>query len=83
MPESTPLPKRRAVEGYGGQIQLCAPTLEAREETAARMGHETGARFIHPYDQAEVIAGQGTLALELGPGQAALVKPLMGCVSAF
>jgi threonine dehydratase len=43
---------------------LCEPTLEARETTLAGVLEETGATFIHPYDDARVIAGQGTAALE-------------------
>ncbi|MBR59107.1 MAG: serine dehydratase [Myxococcales bacterium] len=65
MPENAPAVKRRAVAGYGGRIVLCAANLAAREETAAKVQDETGATFLHPYDQPEVIAGQGTVALEL------------------
>jgi threonine dehydratase len=65
MPETAPEVKRRAVEGYDAEITMCVPTLEARETTAAAVGSRTGATFLHPYDQAEVIAGQGTVALEL------------------
>ena len=52
------------MRAYGGQITLCAPTLAAREAAAARIVAETGALFIHPYDHPDVIAGQGTIALE-------------------
>ena len=65
MPENAPAVKQAAVRGYGGRITFCAPTLAAREETAARLGAETGARFVHPYDDHAIIAGQGTAALEL------------------
>ena len=65
MPETAPEVKRRAVEGYGAEITRCPPTLEARESTANAVRERTGATFLHPYDQAEVIAGQGTVALEL------------------
>jgi threonine dehydratase len=65
MPSNAPAVKRRAVEGYGAQIFLCEPTLEAREATAAQVLADTGGTFIHPYDHADVIAGQGTAALEL------------------
>ena len=51
--------------GYGGTIVYCAPTLTAREATLERVVHETGATFIHPYNDTRVIAGQGTAALEL------------------
>ena len=58
MPDNAPEVKRQAVAGYGAHIVRCPATLEARETTAARVGEETGATFLHPYDQAEVIAGQ-------------------------
>lgn len=65
MPSNAPAVKRRAVEAYGGRIVECEPTLAAREATAARVVAETGAVFVHPYDNPHVIAGQGTAALEL------------------
>jgi len=65
MPDSAPAVKKAAVAGYGGTIVYCAPTLAAREATLERVVHETGATFIHPYNDARVIAGQGTAALEL------------------
>ncbi len=65
MPNNTAKPKQAAVLGYGGLITLCAPTLEARETTCARIMAETGAVLIHPYDNYMVMAGQGTAALEL------------------
>jgi len=65
MPSSAPLVKQQAVAGYGGRIILCEPTLAAREETAARVVEETGGTLLHPFDHPDVIAGQGTLALEL------------------
>ena len=65
MPTNAPTVKRKAVGGYGATIVDCEPTLEARETTAARVMDETGATFIHPYDDPRIIAGQGTAALEL------------------
>lgn len=65
MPTSAPKVKREAVEGYGAKVIECEPTLEARESTAQRVISETGATFIHPYDDPRVIAGQGTAAREL------------------
>ena len=65
MPENAPGVKRRAVEGYGARVYPCAPTLEARETLAARVIEETGATLIPPYDHPDIIAGQGTMALEL------------------
>ena len=65
MPENAPAIKKAAVKEYGGYITFCAPTLAAREETLAQVVQETGAVFIHPYDHPHVIAGQGTVALEV------------------
>ncbi|MCK5738179.1 pyridoxal-phosphate dependent enzyme, partial [bacterium] len=65
MPENAPEVKKKAVAGYGAEIIYCAPTLHARETTLAAVVKRTGATFVHPYDNASVIAGQGTAALEL------------------
>src|SRR4029453_11363598 len=65
MPENAPAIKRVAVAGYGAEIFPCAPTLQAREERLAEVVKQTGATFIHPYNDPRVIAGQGTAALEL------------------
>lgn len=65
MPESAPLPKRRAVAAYGGEIVTCAPTLAARRQTLEALIARSGAVFIPPYDDARIIAGQATVALEL------------------
>jgi len=58
--------------GAAGTLILCEPTIAAREATAARVAAETGATFIPPYDYGPVMAGQGTIGLELlqqvGPG---------------
>jgi threonine dehydratase len=65
MPENSARTKFEAVRSYGGELLLCEPTLAAREALAAQIVAETGAVFIHPYDDPRVIAGQGTIALEL------------------
>lgn len=65
MPANAPQSKQAAVAGYGGTIVYCEPTQEAREATLEAVVRETGAAFVHPSDNAEVIAGQGTAALEL------------------
>jgi len=65
MPENSSPVKRRAVEEYGARIVTCAATLAARETTAAEVLAATGATLIPPYDHPDVIAGQGTAALEL------------------
>jgi threonine dehydratase len=81
MPTSAPAVKKAAVAGYGGQIVFCEPTLTARETTLAQVVEETGATFIPPYNHAQVIAGQGTAAMELCadvPGLDAVLAPVGG-----
>lgn len=65
MPSNAPGVKMEGVKAYGGKIVLCEPTLEAREATADRISQETGATFMHPSNDPEVILGQGTAAMEL------------------
>lgn len=65
MPTSAAEVKKSAVARYGGRVTLCEPTQESRESTARRIAAETGAHFVHPYNDLSVIAGQGTSALEL------------------
>jgi len=64
MPSTAPEVKKRAVAGYGAEITFCEPTLAAREAAAAGVIRRTGATMIHPYDNFNLIAGQGTAALE-------------------
>jgi threonine dehydratase len=65
MPAGSAAVKRAAVVGYGATVIECAPTLAAREETAVEAVRRTGGVFIHPYNDARIIVGQGTAALEL------------------
>jgi threonine dehydratase len=65
MPSNSSKVKVRAVEGYGGRIVFCEPNQQAREEACARVIAETGATLIHPFENEDVMAGQGTIALEL------------------
>jgi threonine dehydratase len=65
MPSNAPAVKKAAVEGYGATIIECEPTLKARESNLARVVKETGATFIHPYDNYSIIAGQATAAKEV------------------
>ncbi len=65
MPRNSSKAKLEAVSSFGGEVVLCEPTQRAREAAAAELVARTGAEFIHPYDDPRVIAGQGTLALEL------------------
>lgn len=65
MSENAPHIKRKATEGYGAQIVPCAPTVAARETMLEAVIARTGAVFIHPYNDYNVIAGQATAAKEL------------------
>ena len=65
MPENSPRVKIEAVQHYGAEITFCKPKLGARESTLQEVVDKTGATFIHPYNDARVIAGQGTCAVEL------------------
>jgi threonine dehydratase len=65
MPKNAPKVKIDAVKGYGGEIIFCESNQKAREETLTQVVEETGATFIHPYDNQEVILGQSTAAWEL------------------
>ncbi len=65
MPETAPLAKRQATEGYGARIVTYDPAREKREDLAERLRGETGSALVPPYDHEDVIAGQGTAAMEL------------------
>ena len=65
MPSNSSKVKVRAVEGYGGKIVFCEPNERAREETCSRIVAETGATLIHPFENENVMAGQGTIMVEL------------------
>jgi threonine dehydratase/serine racemase len=81
MPSSATPVKKRAVEGYGANVVECVPTLAARETTVAEVQARTGAILIPPYNHADVIAGQGTVALEMLddiPDLDAIIAPIGG-----
>ena len=65
MPSNSATVKIRAIESYGAQIVFCEPTEEAREATCAEVIKGTGATLIHSFENEDVMAGQGTAALEL------------------
>jgi threonine dehydratase len=65
MPSNSSKVKINAVEGYGARITLCEPNETAREAACADIIAKTGATLIHPFENEDVIAGQGTAALEL------------------
>ncbi|WP_147653218.1 pyridoxal-phosphate dependent enzyme [Vulcaniibacterium gelatinicum] len=65
VPEGAVRSKLAAIEGYGAALHFCAPNIAAREAACAQLQAQTGASLVHPYADPQVIAGQGTAALEL------------------
>ncbi len=65
VPDNAPQIKKIAIEGYGAKVTYCQPTLQARESTLNEIVKQTQAVFVHPYDYFNVIAGQGTAAVEI------------------
>lgn len=65
MPETAPIPKIKATEDYGADVRLVGLSLADAVEAAQEFSSATGAHFVHPYDDPLVIAGQGTLGLEI------------------
>ncbi|MBC7181581.1 MAG: pyridoxal-phosphate dependent enzyme, partial [Roseovarius sp.] len=81
MPRTAPQAKKDAVRGYGGMITECEPSTTSREEVFARVQAETGAEFVHPYNDLRVITGQATCSLELMEqveGLNAVIAPIGG-----
>jgi threonine dehydratase len=81
MPRTAPQAKKDAVRGYGGIIRECEPSTTSREAVFAEVQAETGADFVHPYNDPRVIAGQGTCSRELMeqvPGLDAVIAPIGG-----
>ncbi|HCT54425.1 MAG TPA: serine dehydratase [Balneola sp.] len=64
MPENAPKVKVEAVKNYGAEVTFCEASLDAREGTLKKVVERTGATTIHPYNDARIIAGQGTSAIE-------------------
>jgi threonine dehydratase len=65
MPAGAPLPKVAATKGYGAHVEFAGDTVDDALIAAQEFAERTGAVFIHPFDHPDVIAGQGTVALEI------------------
>ena len=65
MPNNTPEIKKEAVKNYGGEIVYCENTMKSREAAANRLVTETNGVLIHPFNDYNVMAGQGTIAIEI------------------
>lgn len=81
MPADSAAVKKIAVQGYGAEVIECRPTLADREKVVAEVAARTGGTLIPPFDHPDVIAGQGTIAVELleqVPDLDAIVVPVGG-----
>ena len=81
MPRTAPQAKKDAVKGYGGRVVECEPSTSSREAVFAEVVAQTGAEFVHPYNDPRVIAGQGTCSRELNEqveGLDAVIAPIGG-----
>ena len=81
MPEGTPFTKIRRTEAFGAEVVLRGDTLNAAEPLAHAIAEERGLTFVHPYDDEHIIAGQGTVGLEMlddAPDLDVIVVPIGG-----
>lgn len=81
MPRTAPQAKKDAVRGYGGRVVECEPSTTSREAVFAEVVAETGAEFVHPYNDLRVITGQATCSrevLEQVEGLDAIIAPIGG-----
>jgi threonine dehydratase len=65
MPERAAIPKVGATRGYGAEVHLVGETIDGSIAAATEFAERTGAVFVHPFDHPDVIAGQGTVGLEV------------------
>lgn len=81
MPEGAPIPKEKATRGYGAEVVFAGKVLEDALTAARQHAERTGAVFVHPFDHPDIVAGQGTLGLEVleqCPDVATLIVPTGG-----
>jgi threonine dehydratase len=81
MPQDAPMAKVDATRHYGAEIELTGPAIEEALDAAQAYVEETGATFVHPFEDPRVIAGQGTIGLELAdqvPDVSTVVIPIGG-----
>ena len=85
VPEAAPMAKVEAARGYGAEVELAGEGFDETVAVARAREQETGATFVHAFDDARVIAGQGTLGLELAgqlpSGELTVVVPVGGAAS--
>ncbi len=81
MPDGAPIPKTNATRGYGADVRFHGEYLTQALVAAQAFADETGAVFIHPFDHADIVAGQGTTGLEIleqAPEAATVLVPTGG-----
>jgi threonine dehydratase len=81
MPVDAPLPKLAATRAYGAQVKLVGRTVDEALTFAKQHALETGSTLIHPFDHADIVAGQGTIGLEIleqVPDVASIIVPVGG-----
>lgn len=81
MPETAPIPKVKATRDYGAVVRFAGTSLAEAVAAASAFAATTGATFVHPYDDPLILAGQGTLGLELAeqlPEMGTVVIPTGG-----
>ena len=81
MPQDAPMAKVEPTKNYGARAELVGATFEDALAAALKHSEETGATFVHPYEDERVIAGQGTIGLELAdqvPQAGTFVIPVGG-----
>ncbi|HLW43703.1 MAG TPA: pyridoxal-phosphate dependent enzyme, partial [Candidatus Acidoferrales bacterium] len=81
MPGAAPRAKRQAVESYGGRVTECEYSVASRDAACKILQEKTGAVLIHPYNNPQVIAGQGTATIELledVPDLDVIITPVSG-----
>jgi threonine dehydratase len=72
MPRATPLVKTERTRGFGAEVVLHGDTFDEARDHAMQLATDQGLTFVHPFDDADVIAGQGTMALEMLAAQPTL-----------
>jgi len=65
MPEGAPIPKVQATRAYGAEVRFFGHSVDEALEAAKRFAQETGAVLVHPFDHPDIVAGQGTVGLEI------------------
>lgn len=81
MPSNSPEIKIKGTKGYGAEVTFSGTTIESRQETLDKVVARTGATFIHPFDNYNVICGQATCALEIHddtPNLDSIIAPIGG-----